>query len=140
LTERVREIRTSGPIVFYDGECGLCDRFIKRLLQADRAHRLRYATLQGKTAKELIGEPDGSFENWSVKLLDDQGIHSRSSAALRAMAHAGGVWRVMRLFLIVPAPIRDGVYRWVAHNRYRWFGRNEACMVPTPALKERFLP
>jgi predicted DCC family thiol-disulfide oxidoreductase YuxK len=126
--------------VFYDGECGLCDRFIQRLIRADKAKRIRYATLQGETAKEFVGEPAGEAENWSVKLLDSTGIYSRSSAALRSMAHAGGIWKLSTAFLLVPTPIRDGVYRWVARHRYSWFGKRDACMIPAPALRERFLP
>jgi predicted DCC family thiol-disulfide oxidoreductase YuxK len=140
VNQRLQELIQDGPIVFYDGECGLCDRYVKRLLRADKKKVLRFATLQGKTAAEAVGPPQGDAANWSVKLLDEQGLHERSTAALRALVHAGGAWKLMGAFLVVPRFIRDGVYRFVATNRFRWFGRVDACMIPTPALRERFLP
>lgn len=136
----MRELSADGPVVFYDGECGLCDRTIKFLIRVDRHKRLRYATLQGETAERVIGAPDGPSDAWAVKLLDSNGLFDRSDAALRAIAYAGGIWSVAKAFLLVPRFIRDGVYRWVATNRYRWFGKVDACMIPTPSLRERFLP
>ena len=140
MTERFTKLVEDGPVVFYDGECGLCDRFVRRLLRADKGRRLRFATLQGETAREVVGAPQGDSANWSVKLLDEDGLHERSTAALRALAHAGGVWKLAKAFLLVPRAIRDAVYRFVATNRFRWFGRVDTCMLPSPALRERFLP
>ena len=136
----MRELSADGPVVFYDGNCGLCDRFIRFLIRIDKHRRLRYSTLQGETAKQVIGSPEGSWDTWSVQLLDSDGLFERSQAALRTIAHVGGIWRAARWLLIVPRPIRDGVYRFVATHRYRWFGKTDTCMVPTPALRERFLP
>ena len=129
-----------GPVVFYDGDCGLCDWFIARLIRIDRRNRLRYATLQGETAVKTFGAPTGPSESWSVRLIDAAGLHDRSSAAIRAIAHAGGVWKAASVFLVVPKPIRDGVYRWVAMNRRRWFGAADTCQLPSPGLRQRFLP
>ena len=128
------------PIVFYDGDCGLCDRCIKFLIRIDRNRMLSYSTLQGETAARMLGEPTGDPAVWSIKLLSEGQLYDRSTAVLRAIALTGGFWKVAKLLLAVPRPIRDAVYRWVATNRYRWFGKTDACMVPTPALSERFLP
>ncbi len=135
-----KEIVADGPVVFYDGECGLCDWLVKFLIKHDKTHRIRYATLQGETATRLMGSPQGPSGNWSVKLLDDKGLHDASTAALRSVIHAGGMGKLAALLLWVPRPIREVVYRWIARNRYRWFGTVDACLVPTPALKQRFLP
>ncbi len=129
-----------GPVVFFDGECGLCDRFVKKLVKLDRHHRIRFAALQGDTALSTFGPEAEERQDWSIKFVDGSGRYSRSSAALRAIAAIGGVWKLSLVFLIVPPLIRDGIYRWVATNRYRWFGRFDSCMLPSPALKERFLP
>ena len=81
------------PIVFFDGDCGLCDRFVRFLVARDRRQRLHYAPLQGDTARQLI--PPATAESIdSVILLDEDGLHLRSEAALRAIAHLGGVWRL----------------------------------------------
>lgn len=135
-----QSLSAEGPIVFYDGDCGLCDRSVKALIRMDKGHRLRYATLQGETAVRLMGELEGEAGGWSIKLLDDKGLHDRSTAALRAIAHAGGVKKLALVGLLIPRFVRDGVYRWIATNRYRWFGKVEQCMLPSPALRKRFLP
>ena len=126
--------------MFYDGECGLCDRSVQALIRMDKGHRLRYATLQGETATRLLGAPTGSPEGWSVMLLDEGRLYDRSTAAIRAAMRAGGVGRLFAAMLIVPRFVRDGVYRWIAKNRLRWFGGAEACMLPSMALRKRFLP
>jgi len=140
MNEKVWALSVNGPVVFYDGDCGLCDRFIKFLIRVDRHTCLRYSTLQGTTAESVFGPEQGTSDIWSVRLLDKSGSYVRSSAALRALAHAGGIWKAAKLFLLVPPFIRDGVYRFIATHRYRWFGKTEACMVPTSSLRERFLP
>jgi predicted DCC family thiol-disulfide oxidoreductase YuxK len=140
MAEELSELSAEGPIVFYDGECGLCDRFVKRLFRADRHQRIRYATLQGETAARVFGPPQGASGAWSVKLLENGQKFERSTAALRALAAAGGAWQLSKLLLVVPRPIRDAVYRFVAEHRYQWFGKIDACMMPTPALQKRFRP
>ena len=129
------------PIVFYDGDCGLCDRFVRWMLRRDRRERrYRFAPLQGETAHRMIHVESGDPGEWSVVLVDHAGEHRRSTAALRAIAGLGGVWRGAGLLLLVPAALRDGVYRAVARHRYRWFGRAPACAAPSTDEGVRFLP
>lgn len=135
-----RELSQAGPIVFYDGECGLCDRSVQALVKLDKTHRLRYATLQGETAARLLGPPEGDAGGWSIKLLDEGRVYDRSTAAIRAMTRAGGLGKLAGAMLIVPRVVRDGIYRWIATHRYRWFGDAEACLLPTQAIRQRFLP
>ncbi len=73
-------------------------------------------------------------------LLDERGMHVRSDAAIRALVHIGGVWRIAAIMRVVPRSLRDAVYAWVSRNRYRWFGKRDACRLPTPQERERFLP
>jgi predicted DCC family thiol-disulfide oxidoreductase YuxK len=128
------------PIVFYDGDCGLCDRFVRWMLRRDRRHRYRFAPLQGDTARRMIRVEPGDPGLWSVVLVDHAGEHRRSTATLRAVAGLGGVWRAAGWLLLVPAALRDPVYRLVARHRYRWFGRAPACALPGPEERGRFLP
>lgn len=139
-TTLANELSADGPVVFYDGDCGLCDWLVKFLIKHDKTRRLRYATLQGETATQLMGVPQGPSGSWSVKLLDERGLHDASTAAIRSIAHAGGIGKLAIVLLLVPRPIREAVYRWIARNRYRWFGTVDTCIVPTPALRQRFLP
>jgi predicted DCC family thiol-disulfide oxidoreductase YuxK len=127
------------PIVFFDGVCGLCNASVDRLLKWDHRGVLRFAPLQGLTAAQLLpAERINDLD--SFVLLDDRGMHLRSDAALRAVAHLGGGWRLANALRVVPAFLRDAVYGRIARNRYRWFGRRDACRLPLPNEQERFLP
>lgn len=123
--------------VFFDGFCGLCNGFVDFLLPKDHAKRLRFATLQGSTAAPYA-TPDVTPE--TVIYVEDSREYHRSDAALAALSRLGGLWSFMSVFGMVPRPIRDVVYNFIARNRYQWFGKHDTCRLPTPAERERFLP
>lgn len=130
------------PVVLFDGVCNLCNASVNFLLDRDRHQRLTFASLQSDAAKALlaardVSAPEGDPE--SVLLVEGGRVWSHSDAILRLSRHLPIPWRWGAVFLIVPRPLRDSVYRWIARNRYRWFGRSEVCRVPTPALRARFL-
>jgi predicted DCC family thiol-disulfide oxidoreductase YuxK len=137
-----------GPVVLYDGYCGLCDRSVRWLVEADRRGVLRYAPLQGETAAPILerhGIPaGGDFD--SFILVENLGtprerLRQRSDGALAALGALGG-WRssLARLARLVPRFLRDALYRFIARHRMRWFGRLDACRIPTPEERSRFLP
>ena len=134
-------------IVFYDGYCGLCDRFVSFLVREDRDHHLYFAPLQGEAARLRLPadlRPSGNEgsevgELKTVVLLNSDGIHTRSDAALLAITRLGGVWSAARILLWIPRFIRDAVYDFVARHRYRWFGKHETCRIPSLAERARFL-
>lgn len=127
------------PLVFYDGQCGLCDRSVQWLLRMDRRGVLRFAPLQGTTAADALPSSITAHMD-SFVLLDEDGPHLRSDAAIRAIEHLGGAWRAMRLLRLVPRGLRDAAYDVVARRRHRCFGRMEHCRIPGPGVRERFLP
>lgn len=126
-------------IIFFDGVCGLCNRFVDHLLHADRHGRFMFAPLQGNTAKERLPSSRADALS-SVVYLRDGRVLQRSDAALRILIDLGGWRRVHRIWFAFPRAPRDAVYDWVARNRYRWFGKRAACRVPAPAEQSRFLP
>lgn len=129
----------SERIVFFDGVCGLCNRFVDRLLRVDRKGILLHAPLQGTTARELL--PTGMADAMkSVVYLRNGVVLQRSDAALRILIDLGGWRSLYRVLFIVPRSVRDAVYDWIARNRYRWFGERETCRLPAPGERERFLP
>lgn len=137
---------TSPAWVLFDGTCGLCDRAVRWLLARDRRGALRFATLEGEIAREVRQRhPELPRADETVVLVESprseaERVRVRSDAALRAMALVGGGWRpVAGLLRLVPRPLRDLVYGFVARRRARWFGRLDACRVPTPAELDRFL-
>lgn len=129
---------TNPPIVFFDGTCVLCDRTVRLLLHADRLGRLRFAPLQGSTARQLL--PSGGGLPDSIVLLNSAGVHVRSDALLGALKELGGPWGMLRLLGIIPRPVRDSAYDWLASRRSRWFGKLDSCRVPSAEEKPRFLP
>jgi predicted DCC family thiol-disulfide oxidoreductase YuxK len=113
---------------------------VDRILRADRRREFRFAPLQGETAKRLLPALPADPGQWALIVLDEDGFHDRSDAAIRIARRLGGRWTVLSWLRIVPRFIRDPVYRVIARNRYRWFGRKDACRIPTAAERERFLP
>jgi predicted DCC family thiol-disulfide oxidoreductase YuxK len=133
------------PIVFFDGVCGLCNRSVQRFLKMDRPQRLKFAPLQGETAQQLLTqrllERADIEELKSLVLFDSQGTARRSTAIVRILCHVGGFWAFIGSCLwLIPLPIRDWGYRFVSNHRYQWFGKAEACRLPQPEERDRFLP
>jgi len=136
----------SNPIVFYDGVCGLCNRLVQFLLKHDREGRLRFASLQSDFAAKVLGrhgfDPKDLDTVHVVENYDqpDERVLQRSDAILRAGRELGGFWSASSsISKIVPRPLRDVVYKLVATNRYRMFGKFDTCMLPDPSQRSRFL-
>lgn len=127
-------------VIYYDGLCGLCDRFVQFVLPRDRRQRYRFAPLQGETARTRF--PDGADPAESTTVIfDDEGtLRVRSDAALAILTGLGGIWRGAAVLRLLPRPLRDAGYDWVARHRRRWFGRRDACRIPSPEERDRFLP
>lgn len=131
---------TQHPVVFFDGVCGLCDRSVKSLLKMDRSGKLRFAPLQGETAQRLLDARDIQ-ELKSLVILDGRGPARYSTAVVRILWHLGGIWKLLSWNLwLIPLPIRNWGYRFVAGRRYQWFGKTEACRLPQAGEAEKFLP
>lgn len=128
------------PVIFFDGVCGLCNRWVDFVLAHDRRRVFRFAALQGETARDWLQiAPDQPLN--SVVLCDGNGIHRKSDAIWRMLLALGGFWNVPGWLLrLTPRPIRNWGYDLVACNRYRWFGKKETCRLPTPDERSRFLP
>lgn len=123
-------------LVFFDGVCGLCNRFVDFLVARDRNHALRFASLQGQTAATISNMPAVD----SVIVADGDALRIRSDGAIAALSRLGGLWSFVAVFGLIPATVRDVVYAFIARNRYRWFGKYDACRLPTAAEQHWFLP
>lgn len=127
-------------VVYYDGLCGLCDRAVQFLLARDRAARLRFAPLQGETARATLPDDLRTPPLATLVVVRNGKVLTRSAAALAALRAIGGAWAVVsRILGLVPPAIRDVGYDAVARRREAWFGRLDACRLPTPSERERFL-
>jgi predicted DCC family thiol-disulfide oxidoreductase YuxK len=127
-------------VILFDGVCNLCNRFVQFVIARDPRARFSFASLQSSTATRLAAARAGSTDGReSIVLLENGREFTESTAALRIVAGLGFPWTLAGVLIIVPRPLRDWAYGVVARNRYRWFGKRQACMVPTPDLKRRFL-
>lgn len=128
------------PVLLVDGVCNLCSGAVRFVADHERAPHLRFASLQSVVGRRLLREngidPDVLA---SLVLVDAAGAHLRSDAALRLAGELRAPWSWLRHFRIVPRPLRDAVYDFVARHRYRWFGRQDVCMLPRADLAPRFL-
>jgi predicted DCC family thiol-disulfide oxidoreductase YuxK len=128
------------PIVLFDGVCNLCNGTVRFLIARDSAGRLRFASLQselGRAVQRRHGVDPDALDTFM--LLDGTGLHVGSEAMLRLFAGLPAPWRWLGALHLLPRPLRDAVYGVVVRNRYRWFGRRDECLVPTPELRARFL-
>jgi predicted DCC family thiol-disulfide oxidoreductase YuxK len=135
-----------GPIVLYDGICGLCNRLVTFILARDRAGVFRFSWLQGDFARETLARHgrDADALDTLVVVVDPgspgERLLDRSTAALFVLQQLPGIWRLAgRTLSIVPAALRDVVYRLVARMRYPTFGKYDICPVPPPHVRDRFL-
>jgi predicted DCC family thiol-disulfide oxidoreductase YuxK len=133
-----------GPVLLYDGLCGFCDGTVQFILRHDRRKTLRFATLQGDYARDVIARHPEVAGVDSLILVDHdesgtERVHCRSSGALRVARYLGGPWHLARATAIVPRFIRDLAYDGFARIRYRVFGRYTSCPIPTPQQRARFI-
>lgn len=133
-------VSTEKPIIFYDGVCGLCNRFVSWGIARDRAGIFQFSPLQGETSRKILGPLEPDPVSWSVILRDEKGLHRRSAAVLRIVQRFGGIWTLARIFWLVPEPARDWAYAFIAKRRYRWFGKKESCSLSHPPRTGVFLP
>ena len=128
------------PVIFFDGVCNLCNGAVQFTIERDGSNTFKFASLQSKYAQENIALFNIAPENLqSFILLENNKVYLRSTAALHVAKKLNGLWPLLYGFIIVPRFIRDAIYNYVAKNRYKWFGKQESCWVPTPALKDKFL-
>jgi predicted DCC family thiol-disulfide oxidoreductase YuxK len=129
----------TAPLVLFDGVCNLCHGAVQFVIKNDPKARFRFAALQSPAAEQALAA--AGFEGPrpdSMMLVDRGRVYTRSAAALAIARGLRFPWPLLAVFWIVPSPLRDLVYRWIARHRYRWFGKRDECWVPTPELRARF--
>lgn len=129
-----------GAIVLFDGVCNFCNASVNFVIERDKAGYFKFAPLQSEIGEELIAKHSiDKIETDSVIVLEDEKIYTHSSAALRIARNLDGLWKLAYVFVVVPKPLRDLAYKLFAKNRYRLFGKQDTCMMPTPEVRARFL-
>lgn len=127
-------------LVVFDGVCNWCNAWVNFMIDRDPEQKFKFGMLQSDSAQRILKELQLPAEDFETFLLLERGrVSTKSTAALRIVRHLSGLWPALSIFIVVPRPIRDAVYNFVARHRYEWMGKAEACRVPTPAERERFV-
>lgn len=128
------------PVILFDGICNFCNFWVNFAIKHDPKKRIKFAPFQSNAGQQLLNQQHIAIESInSVILIENGKVFTQSSAALRICKYLSGLWKIFYGLLIIPKFLRDFFYNIIARHRYRWFGKKENCMVPTPEVRERFL-
>lgn len=135
------ELPYNKKIILFDGVCNLCDATVQQLIRKDRKDIFRFAALQSEVGKEIaeyIGIDTSKMD--SIILYEPgKAYHIKAEAAIEIAKSIGGIYSLLALFSFLPNWMKNSVYDYVAKNRYKWYGKKENCIIPTPALNAKFL-
>lgn len=128
-------------LILFDGVCNLCNNSVQFIIKRDKKNRFMFAPLQSEVGKELITQFNiNTSKTDSILLYNPKsGMYYKSTAALKIASKLGFPTNLLFAFIIIPPFIRNWVYDYIAKNRYKWYGKKESCMIPTPELKDKFL-
>ena len=127
-------------IILFDGVCNLCNGAVNFVIKRDPRNVFKFTPLQEKQGVLLLKKHAIDAQKLdSIVLVENKKVYTKSSAALRIARKMSNLWPLFFVLLIIPSFIRDGVYDFIAKNRYKWFGKKEQCMIPTPGFREKFL-
>lgn len=128
------------PVILFDGICNFCNNAVNFVIKKDRKGIIKFAPLQSEEAMKLLAQYNLTIQDMrSFVLIENNQCFTRSTAALRVCKYLGHLWQLLYGLIIIPRFIRNGIYDWIAKNRYEWFGKKEQCMIPTPEVRSRFL-
>ena len=127
-------------IILFDGVCNWCNAWVDLTIDHDPHGKFKFGTLQSEQAQQILKVLQLPTEDFETFLLLEHGrIYTKSTAALRIVKHLSGFWPLFYLGIMIPRPLRDALYDYIARHRYKWMGKAEACRVPTPADHDRFV-
>ncbi|MED4829387.1 thiol-disulfide oxidoreductase DCC family protein [Bacillus atrophaeus] len=128
-------------VLLFDGVCNLCNGAVQFIIKRDPDGLISFSSLQSETGQRLLKLNELPTEHFdSFVFIEDGKVYTKSTAAIKVFRHLRGAWRFSVVLLAVPRPVRNMVYSLIAKNRYKWFGKKNECMLPSPAIKKRFLP
>lgn len=130
----------SHAILLFDGVCNYCNRRVNFVIRNDKRDVFRFAALQSESGKKLLRENNlNENDLFSVILIENGKVYTKSKAALRILKLLGNRWSLFYALIIVPGFIRDFVYDGIANNRYKWWGKRDSCMIPSEEIKQKFI-
>ena len=129
----------SDKIVLFDGVCNFCATSVQFIIRHDKTNSLKFSSLQSALGQELLTKYNMSKDLEGVVFIENNKAYFKSAAAFKIVRYFGGFWRILNVFSILPLFVTDFGYDIIAKNRYRWFGKKDSCMIPSPEIRSRFL-
>jgi predicted DCC family thiol-disulfide oxidoreductase YuxK len=130
----------NNPIILFDGVCNFCNSSVNFVIDRDKKSVIKFAALQSDAGQQLLQQFNLSTSEFNSFIFIEAGkVYTSSTAALKVSKYLTALWPLLYGFIIVPKFIRDGIYKWIAKNRYKWFGKKDQCMIPAPEVRSRFL-
>ncbi|MBP6661393.1 MAG: thiol-disulfide oxidoreductase DCC family protein [Chitinophagales bacterium] len=126
-------------VVLFDGVCNFCDSSVQFIIKHDKSNSLKFASLQSEFGQNLLKQFNHTTALESVVFFENNQIYTKSTAAFHIANYFGGFWKVLSYLRFFPTFITDFFYDIVAKNRYKWFGKKDSCMIPTPEIRNRFI-
>jgi predicted DCC family thiol-disulfide oxidoreductase YuxK len=128
------------PVILFDGVCNFCNGAVNFVLKRNKKANILFTPMQSKAGQRLLEQHHLPADDMkSFIFIENDFVYKQSTGAFKVCRHLRGLWPLCYGLIIVPKFIRDGIYNWIAKNRYKWFGKKESCMIPTPEVKARFL-
>jgi predicted DCC family thiol-disulfide oxidoreductase YuxK len=132
-------VNDSDKIVLFDGVCNFCATSVQFIIRHDKTNSLKFASLQSVLGQELLTKYNMSKDLEGVVFIENNKAYFKSAAAFKIVRYFGGFWQILNIFSVLPLFLTDFGYDIIAKNRYRWFGKKDSCMIPSPEIRSRFL-
>lgn len=126
-------------IVLFDGECNLCDKSVQFIMKRDKKGYFKFASLQSDIGQTLLQQHKVPATTDSIVFIENGTAYTKSTAALKIARKLDGACKLGYVAILIPKPVRNIIYTWIANNRYKWLGKKDACALPTPEQRKRFL-
>ena len=127
------------PLILFDGVCNFCNRMVNFAIRQDKKGKLKFTPLQSESGKNLVARFQVPATYDTLILIDKDNVYTYANAAIRICKYLDWPAKALYAFIIIPSFISQPFYKWFANRRYKWFGKKESCMLPTPEVKNRFL-
>ncbi len=141
LFVKMIDIPKHKKLILFDGVCNLCNNAVLKVIKYDKKNTFLFASLQSETAKKIGSHLNINLNKIDSIILYDPGVayDIKSTAALNIMKDFGGIWNITQIGFLLPETFRNHIYDFIAANRYKWFGKKESCMIPTPEIIDKFI-
>ena len=133
------KVNNPDKIVLFDGVCNFCASSVQFIIRHVKTNSLKFASLQSSIGQQLLKNYNMPQGLEGVVFVESDKAYFKSAAAFRIVRYFGGFWRILIVFSVLPLFITDFFYDVIARNRYKWFGKKDSCMIPSPEIRSRFL-